>query len=227
MRIIFVRHGEPDYALDCLTAMGRRQAEAASVRLASEGIEAIYASPCGRAAETAGYTARRLGLPVTTLNFMREIEWGGEGIPCGGHPWTLGDRMLEADFDFAGDDWREHPYFKGNLATRHCDAILPRFDAFLESLGYRHDGRRYWCTAERDQTIALFSHGGSGACALAHMFALPFPYVAAAMPYDFASIIIASLPVAPGAYVHPRLDLFNDIAHLPCPPVEPRPTQDD
>ena len=38
MRIIFVRHGEPDYARDCLTEAGRRQAAAAAERLAEEGI---------------------------------------------------------------------------------------------------------------------------------------------------------------------------------------------
>ena len=53
MRIIFVRHGEPDYQHDCLTETGKKQAEAASKRLAREGIDEIYASPMGRAAETA------------------------------------------------------------------------------------------------------------------------------------------------------------------------------
>ena len=69
MRIIFVRHGEPDYARDCLTETGRLQAAAAAERLAGEGITEIYASPCGRARETASYTAARLGLTVTTLEY--------------------------------------------------------------------------------------------------------------------------------------------------------------
>ena len=38
MRFIFVRHGEPDYAHDCLTDTGRVQAAAAAERLAGEGI---------------------------------------------------------------------------------------------------------------------------------------------------------------------------------------------
>ena len=33
MRIVFVRHGEPDYARDCLTETGREQAAAAAERL--------------------------------------------------------------------------------------------------------------------------------------------------------------------------------------------------
>jgi len=214
MRIIFVRHGEPDYQRDCLTDTGRRQAEAAAVRLAGEGITAVYASPCGRARETAGYTARRLGLEVQTLPFMREIEWGGPHIPHQGHPWTLADAMIDReDFDFAACDWRAHPYFGENIASGYEAAVTRGMDGLLEALGYRHEGRRFFCTAREARTVALFSHGGSGACALAHLLGLPFPWVASVLPYDFASIIILSFPTRPGEWVHPRVELFNDCAH--------------
>ena len=60
MRILFIRHGEPDYEHDCLTETGRLQAAAAARRLEREGIGKIYSSPNGRASETASYTARLL-----------------------------------------------------------------------------------------------------------------------------------------------------------------------
>ena len=214
MRIIFVRHGEPDYAHDCLTDTGRVQAAAAAERLAGEGISEIYASSCGRAAETASYMAARLGLPVTTLDYMREISWGGPELPNNGHPWSLGDRMLEEGFDFQRQDWQEHPYFRENLARNFYREIAAQFDAFLAAQGYRHEGRRFLCEHSTDKTIALFSHGGSGACALAHLLNLPFPYVASVLPYDFTSIIILRFPDNEGAYVFPRVELFNDCAHI-------------
>lgn len=214
MRIIFVRHGEPDYARDCLTAEGRRQAAAVAYRLAGEGISEIYASPCGRASETAGYTAARLGLKTVTLDYMREIAWGGPEIPHNGHPWTLGDLMLEAGFDFSSGDWQAHPFFSRNAATEQYRRIAKRFDAFLADHGYRHEGLRFLCDGGTDATVALFSHGGSGACVLAHLLNLPFPYVASVMPYDFTSIVILEFPVARGAYVFPRIELFNDCAHI-------------
>ena len=215
MRIIFVRHGEPDYARDCLTAEGQRQAAAAAERLAGEGIGAIYASPLGRARETAEFTARRLGLPVTELDFMREITWGGPGLPVEGHPWTLGDWLIDReDFDFLRDDWRQHPYFRDNAAARCCRHIEARFDEFLAGLGYRREGGRYLCEGGDERTVALFSHGGSGACALARALNLPFPWVASVLPYDFTSIIIRAFEVRPGEYVHPRVELFNDCAHI-------------
>ena len=80
--------------------------------------------------------------------------------------------------------------------------------------GYRHEGTRFFCETSQQETFAIFSHGGSGACVLAHLLALPFPYVCTVLPYEFTSIIILEFPVRPGEYIHPRIELFNDAAHI-------------
>ena len=59
MRLIFIRHGDPNYALDQLTELGERQAQAAAIRLENEGIHKIYASTMGRAVQTAQATRAR------------------------------------------------------------------------------------------------------------------------------------------------------------------------
>ena len=215
MRIIFVRHGEPDYEHDCLTETGRLQAAAAAERLSSEGITTIYSSPNGRARETAEYTAGILRLPITVLNYMHEISWGGEGIPENGHPWTLADQLIDREaFDFYSSDWKEHPFFSGNIALGYEQMIAVQIDQLLLSHGYRHEGNRFLCLSGKDETLALFSHGGSGACALSHLLSLPFPYVCTVMPYEFTSVSILEFPVREKQYVHPRIELFNDAAHI-------------
>ncbi len=215
MRMIFVRHGEPDYERDCLTETGKKQAEAAANRLEREGIAVIYSSPMGRAAETAAFTAKRLNLPVRTLPFMHEISWGGPGVPAEGHPWTVSDWMIcRDDFDFFREDWRKHPSFRENVALQYLDRINARTDDLLLKHGYRHEGTRFFCETERQETIAVFSHGGSGACMLAHLLALPFPYVCTVLPYEFTSVSILEFPVRPDDFVHPRIELFNDTAHI-------------
>ena len=84
MRIIFVRHGHPNYVDDCLTPLGHRHAEAAALRLKDEGVSEIYSSTCGRAMETAQHTADLLGLSVEGMDAFREINWGDEnGQPIG------------------------------------------------------------------------------------------------------------------------------------------------
>ena len=57
MKLIFVRHGEPDYAHDCLTENGILQAKKTAERLQNEPISAVYSSPMGRAVQTASFTA--------------------------------------------------------------------------------------------------------------------------------------------------------------------------
>ena len=124
MRIIFIRHGEPDYEHDCLTDRGRLQAAAAAERLREEGIEDLFSSPLGRAAETAAFTAEALNLPVRTLDWMRELHWGsvdGSPVPADGHPWDLADMLAAEGYDLTDPAWREHPYFKNNIVTAEAD----------------------------------------------------------------------------------------------------------
>jgi probable phosphoglycerate mutase len=49
---------------------------------------------------------------------------------------------------------------------------------------------------------------------MAHLLALPYPYVASVLPCDFASITTISFPVAEGEWVFPRVELFNDCGHI-------------
>ena len=76
MRLIFVRHGEPDYIKDCLTENGKVQAISTAQRLKYENIKAVFSSPMGRARQTASYTAAEHGLDVQILDCMHEINWG-------------------------------------------------------------------------------------------------------------------------------------------------------
>lgn len=112
------------------------------------------------------------------------------------------------------NDWRKHPYFARNIVCDCYDTIATAIDAFMTEQGYKHEKRRFLCSKANNKTIALFSHGGSGACAISHLMGLPFPYMTSQMPYDFTSVIIVEFPCNEGRYVYPRLALFNDIAHL-------------
>ena len=92
MRILIIRHGDPDYENDTLTEKGHREAKLLAEKLVQEKIDYFYSSPLGRAIETASYTAKAQGLEIETLDFMREVNWqsaNGEPIPCDGHPWNL------------------------------------------------------------------------------------------------------------------------------------------
>ncbi|MCR5177951.1 MAG: histidine phosphatase family protein [Lachnospiraceae bacterium] len=221
MRLIFVRHGEPDYVNDRLTENGVLQAKSTAVRLKDEDIREIYSSPMGRARETASFTAESHSLEIKVLDFMHEIDWGakedsGSGdFLYDGHPWTLGYRLLVEDPEcMQGDAWEKHPYFRDNRCMEYYRHISEKLDGFLSGFGLIRKGMQYLVAEKRDDTIAMFAHGGSGAVLFSHILNLPFPYVLSAMPYGVCSVSIISFSDEMDGKVIPRLELFNDMGHL-------------
>ena len=227
MRLIFVRHGEPDYQKDCLTANGRIQAADTAKRLKDEGITAIYSSPMGRARETASYTAQEYGLDIQILDFMHEINWGdadgnqAEKLEYEGHPWTLACKLLSENPGYVGSPgWSEHHYFRDNVCMDYYTKISGEFDGFLAGFGLVRQDKLYRCTEDRAETIALFAHGGSGAIMFSHLLNLSFPFVLTAMPYGVCSVSVIEFKPQFGDKIIPRLELFNDMGHIDKMKVE-------
>ena len=83
--LLLVRHGETDWNADGrlqgqtdrpLSEDGRRQARQLADELASEELEAIYASDLSRARETAEIVGERVGLATVLDPDLREKDWG-------------------------------------------------------------------------------------------------------------------------------------------------------
>ncbi len=219
MRIIFVRHGHPDYEKDCLTEIGKKQAKLVADRLQREGIEEIWASPLGRARETVQVTADQLGLPVHFLDFMPEVTWGssdGKPLFADGHPWDIADEMAGQGINLNSPDWRDLPYFKTNIVLDCVDRIEKGIDEWLAGYGYIRNGAYYQHTVEeaRHKTVALFSHGGSSCAAMGHILNLPFPYMCAIFHLEFTGITVIRLDRSSGVVTSPILEHANDATHL-------------
>ena len=73
MRLLFIRHGDPDYLLDGLTAVGRREAELLAERIAPMEIAEYYVSPLGRAKATAAPTLEKAGRRATEQAWLQEF----------------------------------------------------------------------------------------------------------------------------------------------------------
>ena len=74
MKIIFVRHGEPDYSKDSLTPKGWREAELLAERISKWNVTEFYCSPLGRAKDTASCTLKKMKRTAKTLPWMREFS---------------------------------------------------------------------------------------------------------------------------------------------------------
>lgn len=217
MRIIFVRHGHPNYRQDCLTEMGHLHAEAAAERLKDEPIRRICSSSHGRAVETAEHIAARHGLPVEKYDFIREISWGstdGEPLPFKGHPWTNIDQMIAAGEPIMNAAWGETEAFRRNEVVRCVEKIGAGMDGWLRELGYDREGDYYRVTRKNDDTVVLTSHAGASCAAMARMFNLPFPFALTSISASYTAVTIVRLEGEEGALAAPRFELVNDDKHI-------------
>lgn len=217
MKILFVRHGHPNYEKDCLTDLGHRHAAAAALRLKDEGIARIYSSTCGRALETAQHTADLIGLPVQPFDFMREINWDpveGITLPYQGHPWDTADRMVIDGLPLLDPDWASKEPFRRNTVVQSVKKVGDGIDQWLETLGYRRDGDYYRVVSNTEDTVAVFCHGGASCAMLSRIFNLPFPFAIAVMGLDFTGITAVSLAGDPGDLATPKFICVNDARHI-------------
>jgi broad specificity phosphatase PhoE len=85
LTIYLARHGQTEWnvagrrqgRLDSpLTNLGLKQADRNAELLSAEGIDAVFTSPLGRAQRTASIIGSRLGLTVTVLDDLAEIDHG-------------------------------------------------------------------------------------------------------------------------------------------------------
>lgn len=156
MRLIFIRHGEPDYKTDTLDEKGRREAEALAKRTAHWDVDAIFCSPLGRARQTAEPTLRALHKSAAVYDWLQEFNFPirdpltGE-VHC---PWDLmpqyftGDPML-----LDKDAWVHAPLYRDipEMETR-WNEVRTGLDSILARYGYTRCGL-YYQFAEPDGSI--------------------------------------------------------------------------
>ncbi len=170
MRIIIVRHAEPDYSIDALTEKGKREALLLAERLSKIPATAYYVSPLGRAQATAEYTLRRVGKQAETLPWLAEfrgytVQNGKKRIPWDfpTQAWYDHKRLLDRD------DWLDDPLVSGGTVSQIWEETKSGMDALLAKHGYIRQGGIYLCENNTDEIIVIFCHFGIGMAILAHL----------------------------------------------------------
>ena len=73
MRLLFIRHGDPDYERDGLTETGRKEAQLLVPRILKENVTDFYVSPLGRAQETAQPSLEATGKSADCRDWLQEF----------------------------------------------------------------------------------------------------------------------------------------------------------
>lgn len=155
MRILFIRHGDPDYANDTLTGKGRREAEALAERAEALDMGEGYVSPLGRAQATAAYSLEKLGKKAETLEWLQEFPAQidlnqaenlraaypdaekAEGIYKPRIIWDVIPSYWTEHSEYSdGILWRESEISRYSDAVQVYDDVTDKFDAFLPFWDY-------------------------------------------------------------------------------------------
>lgn len=225
MRIIIIRHGDPDYSIDSLTETGWKEARLLADRLAKIDMKEIYVSPLGRAQDTLKPTLEKTGRTATTLEWLREFN------PRINRPDVQGIRKLS--WDWLPQDWTKCPEFFDREAwgtnsvfteaevKKEYDRVVGKFDELLAQHGYVRDGEYYRAERPNRDTIVLVCHFGLKCVLLSHLMNVS-PMILwqgmCAPPSSFTSIYTEERREGIASF---RMSCFGDTSHLYVAGEEP------
>ncbi len=165
MRLLFIRHGDPDYAVDGLTPTGQLEAQLLSDRIAPMDIAEYYVSTMGRARDTARPTLEKAGRTAEECDWLREFSIGvhrpdKEGA-LSAVPWDwLPQDWAKDPILLDREHWHEHPVFAEMDLKGAYDYVVAEFERVLAAHGYVRDGLCYRVERQSSETLAFFCHFG-------------------------------------------------------------------
>ena len=180
MKLIFIRHGDPNYADDCLTEKGRREAAALAKRVKTWDITHIYCSPLGRAKETAQFCLDELNRhDETTYEWLKEFydpiihpHLGKKRAPWDFMPsyWTAEPKFYDKNH------WFEAPVLKEAEfdIKAYYDEVCNGLDGILAEYGYVRKDGYYEVTRhpEKEETLVFFCHLGVSYVCMSHLLGI-------------------------------------------------------
>lgn len=155
MRLIFVRHGDPDYANDNLTEKGKREVALLTKRICGwKNITAFYSSPMGRAKATGAPALKQLGREAKEFQWLQEFYYGTEypknffKKEMAGKPTMCWDFLPEVYYAdkkyFDKDKWQLSKMMKKGKIKDHYKEVCDGIDSLLAEYGYKRNKKGFY-----------------------------------------------------------------------------------
>ena len=223
MRLLIIRHADPDYEHDCLTERGENEARLLADYLRNVPIDAAYVSPLARARLTAAPVMEAKGMSAKVCDWLREFDAkiikpdkDGPGIVW---DWLPQDWTTVPDF-YAPDTWTRPAVMGPDVAEKY-GAVRDGLDALLSRHGYDRDGRLYRVRRANHDTVALFCHFGVECVLLSHLLSvspMPLWHGFCALPSSVTTLYTEERREGVASF---RLSAFGELCHLRQAGVEP------
>ncbi len=217
MEIYLVRHGEiagdphrhyQPPVEGCLSERGIRQAAALAEAFEDVRFDAIYASPLGRAIQTAQALAGPRDLPIQVLDWL--IEWRPATVLGQCDEANYEKMMAEAEKLRPEQSWKT-PAGEGTLEMTH--RIIVGFQQLMQQFGVQAGHGGYLLDdPDEDRRIALVAHGGSLGALLGFILNLPI------RPHGYFAFEQTGVAIV--TFVR-RVDVWYPTLKLPSPGISP------
>ncbi len=225
MKLLIVRHGEPNYEIDGLTEKGKREAEFLADRLCKEKISKIYCSVLGRARLTAKPTLDRLGIEADYCDWLREFNYAPIKLPYinGEHcAWDIRPSYINTlKSIYSPTDWINEDFIKNSNVAKEYKNVCNKLDELLKKHGYKREGHGYRVTNANHDTVILVCHFGLTAVLLSHLLnCSPYSIWQHTCTAPTAVTTLYTEEREPG-FAHFRATAIGDISHLYAAGEEP------
>lgn len=225
VRILLIRHGDPDYTVDSLTEKGWREAELLSQRLSRLDIAAFYCSPLGRARDTARVTLEKFHREAEVHDFLQEFLYPitdpetGKQFP---HAWDFMPAFwTEEEAMFQKDGWLQTPLMRSGDIAGKFKMVADGLDEILARHGYTRKNNRYTTEMGNKDTIAIFCHFGVICVMLSHMLGISAPLLWHGFCGAPSSVTTLISEEREKGEVFFRCQSFGDTSHLYAAGEEP------
>lgn len=218
MKILIIRHGDPDYSIDSLTEKGWREAEYLSERLCAMDIRAFYVSPLGRAQDTLSPTLKKLGRTAEVKPWLREFDTHidrpdvpDEKKVC--WDWLPQDWTVEPKF-FQYDHWMEPEVMANSDVPEQYHWVIENFDKLIADNGYVRENNYYRAVAPSNDTICIVCHFGLECVLLSRLLnisPMQLWHGLCAAPSSVSTIVTEERREG---YASFRMGAFGDTSHL-------------
>ena len=173
MRILIIRHADPDYSVDGLTEVGKIEAQCLKDMLVNENISAVYCSTLGRARLTIAPTLEALGMTAEYCPWLREFNYAPVKLPYADGESVCWDLLPEyansLDNLYSPTRWMEEDIIKNSAVYESYTAVCRELDLVLARHGYVRSGYNYRAEMPNHDTIVFVCHFGLGAVLLSHL----------------------------------------------------------
>ena len=225
MRILLVRHAEPDYSVDSLTARGWREAELLSRRLSRlKRVEGWFVSPLGRARDTAAATLRRVGAEAEALPWLQEFR-GRAVDPDTGAPrlaWDFPPRTVERFPQMLrAEEWLDAPPFRGTNCRAVWEETRQGLEDLLGRFGYVRDGALWRIADNRRGVIVCFCHFGIAMTICAHLLGISPVALWQGLCMTPSSVTSLVTEERVRGEVWWRCEMMGDVSHLAVADMRP------